>query len=319
MTDLENKRVPASETTGEAVPAAGAIAGEGTTRVADPAPTEGATEGAEASATVMGKPADGIQHTAPVAVEQERKAAGEQPIVRIRNLQKSFDDLVVLRGVDLDVYRGEVVVILGPSGSGKSTMLRCINRLEEPTGGQIFFEDTEITAKETDINKVRAKVGMVFQNFNLFPHLTAKKNVMLAQTKVLKRSKEEAEKVAIEQLERVGLGERVDYKPSQLSGGQQQRVAIARALAMSPHVMLFDEATSALDPELVRDVLNVMKELAAEGMTMIVVTHEMGFARDVADRVVFMDGGVIVEQGTPDEVFDTPQSERTKDFLGHIS
>ena len=160
---------------------------------------------------------------------------------------------------------------------------------------------------------------MVFQSFNLFPHLTAKKNVMLAQTKVLKRSKEEAEKIAVEQLERVGLGERVDYKPSQLSGGQQQRVAIARALAMSPHVMLFDEATSALDPELVRDVLNVMKELAAEGMTMIVVTHEMGFARDVADRVVFMDGGVIVEQGTPDEVFDNPQSDRTKDFLGHIS
>ena len=226
---------------------------------------------------------------------------------------------MVLRGVDLDVYRGEVVVILGPSGSGKSTMLRCINRLEQPTGGQIFFEDTEITAKSTDINKVRAKVGMVFQNFNLFPHLTAKKNVMLAQTKVLKRSKEEAEKIAIEQLERVGLGERVDYKPSQLSGGQQQRVAIARALAMSPHVMLFDEATSALDPELVRDVLNVMKELAREGMTMIVVTHEMGFARDVADRVVFMDGGVIVEQGTPDEVFDNPQSDRTKDFLGHIA
>ena len=261
----------------------------------------------------------GYVHKASVAVEEERKAAGEKPVVRIRNLQKSFDELVVLRGVDLDVYRGEVVVVLGPSGSGKSTMLRCINRLEEPTGGQIFFEDTEITAKDTDINKVRAKVGMVFQSFNLFPHLTAKKNVMLAQTKVLKRSKEEAEKIAIEQLERVGLGERVDYKPSQLSGGQQQRVAIARALAMSPHVMLFDEATSALDPELVRDVLNVMKELAREGMTMIVVTHEMGFARDVADRVVFMDGGVIVEQGTPDEVFDNPQSDRTKDFLGHIS
>ncbi len=292
MTDMENKQTP------EAQP----------NPAAETAP-----------ATVVDKPADGIQHTAPVAVEEERKRSGEQPIVRIRNLQKSFDDLVVLRGVDLDVYRGEVVVILGPSGSGKSTMLRCINRLEQPTGGQIFFEDTEITAKSTDINKVRAKVGMVFQNFNLFPHLTAKKNVMLAQTKVLKRSKEEAEKIAIEQLERVGLGERVDYKPSQLSGGQQQRVAIARALAMSPHVMLFDEATSALDPELVRDVLNVMKELAREGMTMIVVTHEMGFARDVADRVVFMDGGVIVEQGTPDEVFDNPQSDRTKDFLGHIA
>ena len=240
-------------------------------------------------------------------------------VVSIRGLMKNFGDLHVLKGVDLDVHRGEVVVILGPSGSGKSTMLRCINRLEEPTSGQIFFEDTEITSKDTDINAVRAKLGMVFQSFNLFPHLTAKKNVMLAQQKVLKRSKEEAEKVAIEQLTKVGLAERVDYKPSQLSGGQQQRVAIARALAMDPHVMLFDEATSALDPELVRDVLGVMKEMAKNGMTMIVVTHEMGFARDVADRVVFMDGGVIVEQGTPEDVFDHPQSERTKDFLGHIS
>ena len=239
--------------------------------------------------------------------------------VRIRNLQKSFGDLHVLRGVDLDVHRGEVVVILGPSGSGKSTLLRCVNLLEEPTGGQIFFEDTEITDKKTDINAVRAKVGMVFQSFNLFPHLSAKGNVMLAQRKVLKRSKEEAERIAIEQLTKVGLAERVDYKPSQLSGGQQQRVAIARALAMDPHVMLFDEATSALDPELVRDVLGVMKELARGGMTMVVVTHEMGFARDVADRVIFMDGGVIVEQGAPDEVFDNPQHERTKDFLGHIS
>ncbi|MBR3689561.1 MAG: amino acid ABC transporter ATP-binding protein [Eggerthellaceae bacterium] len=240
-------------------------------------------------------------------------------VVRIENLQKSFGDLVVLRGVDLDVHRGEVVVILGPSGSGKSTLLRCVNLLEEPTGGKIFFEDTEITDKKTDINAVRAKVGMVFQNFNLFPHLTAKGNVMLAQQKVLKRSKEEAARIAEEELAKVGLAERADYKPSQLSGGQQQRVAIARALAMGPRVMLFDEATSALDPELVRDVLNVMKELARGGMTMIVVTHEMGFARDVADRVVFMDGGVIVEQGTPEEVFDNPQSERTKDFLGHIS
>ncbi len=183
----------------------------------------------------------------------------------------------------------------------------------------MFFEDTEITGKKTDINKVRAMVGMVFQSFNLFPHLSAKSNVMLAQRKVLKRSKEEAERIAIEQLQKVGLGDRVDYKPAQLSGGQQQRVAIARALAMDPHVMLFDEATSALDPELVRDVLGVMKELARGGMTMIVVTHEMGFARDVADRVIFMDGGVIVEEGTPEEVFDHPTSERTKDFLGHIS
>ena len=240
-------------------------------------------------------------------------------VVRIEDLRKSFGDLVVLRGVNLEVHRGEVVVILGPSGSGKSTLLRCVNLLETPTGGRVFFEDTEITDKKTDINKVRAKVGMVFQSFNLFPHLSAKSNVMLAQRKVLKRSKEEAERIAIEQLEKVGLGERVDYKPSQLSGGQQQRVAIARALAMDPHVMLFDEATSALDPELVRDVLGVMKELARGGMTMIVVTHEMGFARDVADRVIFMDGGVIVEEGTPEEVFDHPKSDRTKDFLGHIA
>ena len=240
-------------------------------------------------------------------------------IVRIVDLYKSFGDLDVLRGVSLEVDRGEVVVILGPSGSGKSTMLRCINLLETPSEGQVFFEDTEITDPNTDINAIRAQVGMVFQNFNLFPHLTAKENVMLAQRKVLKRTREEAEKVAIEQLSKVGLSERVDYKPTQLSGGQQQRVAIARALAMDPHVMLFDEATSALDPELVRDVLGVMKDLARGGMTMIVVTHEMGFAREVADRVIFMDGGVIVEQGTPDEVFDNPQSDRTKDFLGHIS
>ena len=240
-------------------------------------------------------------------------------VVRIEDLHKSFGDLDVLRGVNLEVRRGEVVVILGPSGSGKSTLLRCVNLLETPTSGRVFFEDTEITGKKTDINKVRAMVGMVFQSFNLFPHLSAKSNVMLAQRKVLKRSKEEAERIAIEQLQKVGLGDRVDYKHAQLSGGQQQRVAIARALAMDPHVMLFDEATSALDPELVRDVLGVMKELARGGMTMIVVTHEMGFARDVADRVIFMDGGVIVEEGTPEEVFDHPTSERTKDFLGHIS
>ncbi len=245
-------------------------------------------------------------------------AKSKDIIVRIDDLHKSFDDLEVLRGVSLDVHRGEVVVILGPSGSGKSTMLRCINRLEEPTSGHIYFEDTEITDKKTDINEVRSRLGMVFQSFNLFPHLTARKNVALAQVKVLKRSKEEADRIAVEQLEKVGLGERVDYLPSQLSGGQQQRVAIARALAMDPHVMLFDEATSALDPELVRGVLSVMKELAQAGMTMIVVTHEMGFAREVADTFVFMDGGVIVEQGTPEEVFDHPKSDRTKDFLGHI-
>ena len=245
-------------------------------------------------------------------------SAGE-PIVRIKNLQKAFGDNVVLRGVDMDIVKGEVVVILGPSGSGKSTLLRCVNQLEQPTGGEVWFEDVQVNDPKTNINKVREHIGMVFQSFNLFPHLTAKGNVMLAQRKVLKRNKDEAARIAEEQLNRVGLGDRIDYFPSQLSGGQQQRVAIARALAMDPHVMLFDEVTSALDPELVRGVLDVMKELAAAGMTMLVVTHEMGFARDVASRVVFMDGGVIVEQGSPAEVFDTPQHERTKDFLGHIS
>ena len=243
----------------------------------------------------------------------------EQAVVRICDLHKYFGDNEVLRGVNIEVQRGEVVVVLGPSGSGKSTMLRCINLLEKPTSGQIFFEDTEITAKGTDINKVREHVGMVFQSFNLFPHLTAKRNVMLAQEKVLKRKRDEAARVAEKQLARVGLADRMDFYPSELSGGQQQRVAIARALAMDPHVMLFDEATSALDPELVRGVLDVMRELAEGGMTMIVVTHEMGFARDVADRVIFMDGGVVVEEGTPAQVFENPQHDRTKDFLGHIS
>ena len=240
-------------------------------------------------------------------------------IVRIKDLHKSYGDLEVLRGIDIDVHRGEVVVVLGPSGSGKSTMLRCVNLLEKPTSGQIIFEGADITAKGVDINGVRAKLGMVFQQFNLFPHLSVKKNVMIAQQKVLKRSKEEAEQIAVQELGKVGLGDRGDFMPSQLSGGQQQRVAIARALAMNPHVMLFDEATSALDPELVRDVLAVMRDLARGGMTMIVVTHEMKFARDVADRVIFMDGGVVVEQGTPAEVFDHPKSERTREFLGHIS
>lgn len=243
----------------------------------------------------------------------------ENVIVSIQGLQKSFGDTEVLRDVKIDVHRGEVVVVLGPSGSGKSTMLRCINLLEVPTGGHIYFEGKDITDKKTDINKLRTGIGMVFQSFNLFPHLSAKENVMLAQCKVLKSSKEEAEAIALEELRKVGLGDRADYMPSELSGGQQQRVAIARALAMRPHVMLFDEATSALDPELVRDVLGVMKDLAREGMTMIVVTHEMGFARDVADRVIFMDGGVVVEEGTPEAVFDHPQNERTKDFLGHIA
>jgi polar amino acid transport system ATP-binding protein len=241
-----------------------------------------------------------------------------KPIVRIKNLRKAFGDNVVLKDVDFEVDKGEVVVILGPSGSGKSTLLRCVNRLEEPSGGEIWFEDTHVNDPKTDINKVREKVGMVFQSFNLFPHLTAKGNVMLAQQRVLKRKKADAARIADMRLAEVGLADRADFFPAQLSGGQQQRVAIARALAMDPHVMLFDEVTSALDPELVRGVLDVMKNLAKGGMTMLVVTHEMAFARDVADRVVFMDGGVIVEQGAPAEVFDNPQSDRTKDFLGHI-
>ena len=246
-----------------------------------------------------------------------------EPVVRIEGLRKAFGDNVVLRGIDLEVQRGEVVVILGPSGSGKSTLLRCMTLLETLDAGRLAYGDLVVAesdgagaaayAPKAVLKEAKTRFGLVFQNFNLFPHLTAKKNVMLAQQKVLHRGKEEAEKIAVEQLTRVGLADRVDYKPSELSGGQQQRVA------MDPHVMLFDEATSALDPELVRDVLGVMKGLAKGGMTMIVVTHEMGFARDVADRVIFMDGGFIVEQGTPEEVFDHPKSDRTKDFLGHIS
>lgn len=239
-------------------------------------------------------------------------------MVSIQHLSKRFGDNEVLKDVNIEVAKGEVVVVLGPSGSGKSTMLRCINLLEKPTGGHIFIEGKEITDPKTDVNKLREHVGMVFQQFNLFPQLTALKNVMLAQRKVLKRSKEEAERIALFEFDRVGLADRADYFPAQLSGGQQQRVAIARALAMEPHVMLFDEATSALDPELVRGVLDVMRSLAEEGMTMVVVTHEMQFARDVADRVIFMEGGVVVEEGTPDEVFNHPKHERTKNFLGHI-
>jgi polar amino acid transport system ATP-binding protein len=241
-------------------------------------------------------------------------------IVKIMDLHKYFGTLEVLKGIDMEVNRGEVVVILGASGSGKSTLLRCVNLLEKPTSGDIYFEDLCVTKmKKKEITEYREKVGMVFQSFNLFPHLSAKRNVMLSLTKVLGKSKDEAEQIAIAQLSRVGLEDRIDYMPAQLSGGQQQRVAIARALAMDPHVMLFDEATSALDPELVRGVLDVMRSLAQGGMTMMVVSHEMGFAREVADRVVFMDEGVIAEEGTPAQVFDNPKNERTKDFLGHIS
>ena len=245
---------------------------------------------------------------------------GEHPIVRIEHLNKSFDDTLVLKDVNLNVWPGEVVVVLGPSGSGKSTMLRCINLLETPSAGHILIEDEEITNKSAaEVNKLRRDVGMVFQQFNLFPHLTAKENVMIGQTKVLKKSREEAEAEALKQLAAVGLADRADFKPTQLSGGQQQRVAIARAVAMHPDVLLFDEPTSALDPELVRGVLDVMRDLAENsGMTMIVVTHEMGFARDVADRVVFMEEGVVVEQGLPEKVFDRPENARTAEFLGSI-
>jgi polar amino acid transport system ATP-binding protein len=246
---------------------------------------------------------------------------GEHPIVRIEHLNKAFADNVVLRDVNLDIWPGEVVVVLGPSGSGKSTMLRCINLLETPTAGHILVNDVEITnSKKTDVCDLRKHLGMVFQSFNLFPHLSAKDNVMIGQMRVLKKSKEEAEAEAIKQLEAVGLGDRIDYMPAQLSGGQQQRVAIARAVAMHPDVLLFDEPTSALDPELVRGVLDVMRDLAENsGMTMIVVTHEMGFARDVADRVVFMEDGLVVEQGLPEKVFDNPENERTAAFLGNIN
>lgn len=239
-------------------------------------------------------------------------------VVELKGLQKHFGRLEVLKGIDLAVSEGEVVVVIGPSGSGKSTMLRCINRLEEPTKGQVLIDGVDITDPRSDVNKMRQKVGIVFQALNLFPHLTALGNVTLAPMKVQEKSRAEAERIGREQLERVGLAEKLDSYPAQLSGGQQQRVAIARALAMQPDVMLFDEVTSALDPELVREVLDVMKALAKAGMTMIVVTHEMGFAREVADRVLFMDDGVILEEGTPEQVFDRPAHERTREFLSKI-
>ncbi|MBF0894439.1 MAG: amino acid ABC transporter ATP-binding protein [Atopobium sp.] len=242
-------------------------------------------------------------------------------MVRIEHLNKSFGSTHVLNDVNLTVWPGEVVVVLGPSGSGKSTMLRCINLLETPSAGHILIEDQEITGtNEAEVNALRRDVGMVFQQFNLFGHLTVKENVMIGQIKVLGKSKEEAEAEALKQLEAVGLADRADFKPGALSGGQQQRVAIARAVAMHPNVLLFDEPTSALDPELVRGVLDVMRDLAKNsGMTMIVVTHEMGFAKDVADRVVFMEGGVVVEQGTPDVIFNNPQNPRTAEFIGAIA
>ncbi len=239
-------------------------------------------------------------------------------IVEIRNLKKAFGDHVVLDGINLSVRPGEKVVVLGPSGSGKSTMLRCINELEVPTSGKIFVNGVEVTNPKTNLNKVREHLGMVFQRFNLWPHKTVVENVMLAQQIVLKVAEEPARRKALELLRSVGLLEKANDYPASLSGGQQQRVAIARALAMEPKVMLFDEPTSALDPELVGEVLSVMKRLADSGMTMIVVTHEIGFAREVADRVVFMDGGRIVEEGAPEEILVAPKEERTKSFLARV-
>jgi polar amino acid transport system ATP-binding protein len=240
-------------------------------------------------------------------------------MLRLEGVHKRFGELHVLRGIDLEVQRGGVVCVIGPSGSGKSTLLRCINLLEPPDEGRILLEGKEITGRHaSDIDFVRRRVGIVFQQFNLFPHKSALENVSLAQQKVLHRKPKEAEAKAQALLTRVGLADKMHEYPERLSGGQQQRVAIARALAMDPHVMLFDEVTSALDPELIKEVLDVMRELAGEGMTMVVVTHEMGFARDVGDEVVFMDGGVVVEQGTPAHVLDNPREERTKRFLGLV-
>jgi polar amino acid transport system ATP-binding protein len=239
-------------------------------------------------------------------------------MIELKDVHKSFGQLHVLRGIDLQITKGEVVVVIGPSGSGKSTMLRCMNALEPIQQGTIIIEGIDITDPKTNVNKVRQKIGMVFQSFNLFPHKTALENVMLAPSKVQKKPRQDVERIARDLLVTVGLSEKADSYPEQLSGGQQQRVAIARALAMQPDMMLFDEVTSALDPELVAEVLNVMKDLALGGMTMVVVTHEMGFAREVGTRMIFMDGGVIVEENDPREMIANPREERTKKFLGMV-
>lgn len=239
-------------------------------------------------------------------------------MIKIKNLEKTYGDLKVLKGISTDIKEGEVISIIGPSGSGKSTFLRCINRLEEPTDGEIDIEGENIVSPKVDINKIREKVGMVFQHFNLFPHKTVLENITIGPIKLKKTSQEEAEKIAISLLDKVGLADKKDVYPNKLSGGQKQRVAIARALAMNPKVILFDEPTSALDPEMIGEVLEVMKDLAREGMTMIVVTHEMGFARTVANRVFFMDQGTILEDGSPKEIFENPKEERTKEFLDKV-
>ena len=239
-------------------------------------------------------------------------------IIEVKGLQKAFGDVEVLKGINAEIKKGDVMVVIGPSGSGKSTFLRCLNRLEEPTGGTILFDGVDITDKKVNINIHRQKMGMVFQQFNLFPHMTILKNMTMAPMKLLGKSKEEAEAKAMLLLDRVGLSDRADAYPSQLSGGQKQRIAIVRALCMEPEVMLFDEPTSALDPEMVGEVLEVMKELADEGMTMVVVTHEMGFAKEVGTDVVFIDDGVIIEQGSPNELFENPKNPRLKDFLSKV-
>ena len=239
-------------------------------------------------------------------------------MINIKKLQKTFGKNEVLKGIDLEIEAGEVVVIIGPSGSGKSTFLRCLNLLETPTGGSVEFEGKNLLDKNTNIDQLRQKMGMVFQNFNLFPHKNVLENLKISPVKVKKEAASEATEHALSLLEQVGLSDKKENYPSQLSGGQQQRVAIARALAMRPDVMLFDEPTSALDPEMVGEVLSVMKNLAIEGMTMVVVTHEMGFAKEVADRVIFMDAGIIQEEGTPEEIFDAPQNPRTQDFLRKV-
>jgi polar amino acid transport system ATP-binding protein len=242
----------------------------------------------------------------------------DEPAIEVKELRKSFGDLEVLKGINLAVHAGQVVCVIGPSGSGKSTLLRCVNLLEEPTGGQVFIEGVDITDPDAEIDAIRTRIGMVFQQFNLFPHLSVVQNLTIAQRRVLKRGKEEAYATAVSNLERVGLSDKIDAYPAHLSGGQQQRAAIARSLSMNPDMMLFDEPTSALDPELVGDVLDVMRDLAAEGMTMMVVTHEMGFAREVGDELVFMDEGVIVESGIPHEVLADPQHQRTQSFLAKV-
>ncbi|MEG0471904.1 MAG: amino acid ABC transporter ATP-binding protein [Solibacillus sp.] len=239
-------------------------------------------------------------------------------MIRVENLHKHFGKLEVLKGIDYEIHEKEVVCVIGPSGSGKSTFLRCMNLLEEVTDGAIYIDGVKINDPKTNINDIRTEVGMVFQQFNLFPHMSVMDNIMMAPMQIRKITKDEAEKLALELLTKVGLREKANNFPQQLSGGQQQRVAIARALAMKPKIMLFDEPTSALDPEMVKEVLEVMKNLAKEGMTMVVVTHEMGFAREMGDRVLFMDGGYIVEEGHPNDIFGNPQNERTKAFLGKV-